>query len=70
MPMYNLIEYNENYSDTPRNLQLLKRNEAPVNNADVTIDISTSFKYNSSLVRDTVADGTNEKATIIKKLFQ
>ena len=40
MPMYNLIEYNDNYSDTSGRLWQLKRDEVPNNNADLTIDNS------------------------------
>ena len=30
MPMYNLIEYSNNYSDTSGSLRQFKRNEVPV----------------------------------------
>ena len=40
MPIYNLIEYNDNYSDTSGRLWQLKRDEVPNNNADLTIDNS------------------------------
>ena len=40
MPMYNLIEYNDNYSDTSGSLWKFKRDEVPDNNADLTIDNS------------------------------
>ena len=45
MPMYNLIEFSNNYSDTSGSLWQFKRNEVPVNNADLTNDNSQSFKY-------------------------
>ena len=49
LPMYNLIKYSDNYSDTSRNLWQLKRDESPVDNADLIIDSnnlnSQSFKY-------------------------
>ena len=32
MPMYNLIEYSDNYSDTSGSLQQFKRDESPVTN--------------------------------------
>ena len=44
MPMYNLIEYSDNYSDTPGSLWQFKRDEIPANNADLTIDNCESFK--------------------------
>ena len=37
MPMYDLIEYSDNYSDTSGSLWHFKRNEI-INNADVTND--------------------------------
>ena len=44
MPMYNLIEYSGNYSDTSGSLWQFKRDEVPTNNADLNIDNSKSFK--------------------------
>ena len=38
MPMYNLIEYSDNYSDTSGSLWQYKRDEI-INNADVTMII-------------------------------
>ena len=32
MPMYNLIEYSDNYSDTSGSLWQFKRDEQPINN--------------------------------------
>ena len=46
MPMYNLIEYSDNYSDTSGNLWQFKRDEI-TNNADVTNDNAPSFKDKS-----------------------
>ena len=49
MPMYNLIEYSDNYADSSGSLYQVKRNESPMNNAvnylSVTLNNSTSFKY-------------------------
>ena len=53
MPMYNLVEYNDNYSDTSGSLWQFKRDEAPANNADLTIDNSKSFKYKAALTGKT-----------------
>ena len=50
MPMYNLIEYSDNYSDTSGSLWQFKRDEVPANNADLTINNSQSFKYKAALV--------------------
>ena len=37
MPMYNLIEYSYNYSDTSGSLWQFKRDEVPANKADLTV---------------------------------
>ena len=44
MPMYNLIEYSDNYSDTSGSLWQFKRDEVTDKNADLTINNSQSFK--------------------------
>ena len=65
MPMYNLIEYSDNYSDTFGSLWQFKRDKQPVNNngafIDITAENSSSFKYKSNLIGDTVVDGANSK---------
>ena len=38
MPMYNLIEYSVDYSDTSESLWQFKRDETPANNTDLTVD--------------------------------
>ena len=53
MPMYNLIECSDNYSDTAGSLWQFKRDEVPANNADLTINNSQSFKYKAALVGKT-----------------
>ena len=58
MPMYNLIEYSDNYSDTSEHLWQFKRDEQNMNNvnpADVTTDGSSSFKYKSSFFKSLTA---------------
>ena len=45
MPMYNLIEYSDNYADTSGSLWQFKRDKVPANNDNLTIDNSESFKY-------------------------
>ena len=53
MPMYNLIEYSDNYSDTSGSLWNFKRDEI-INNADVTNDNNaSSFKYKAGLIGNT-----------------
>ena len=50
MPMYNLIEYSDNYSDTSGSLWQFKRDEIN-NNEDVTNDNNApSFKYKAILL--------------------
>ena len=65
MPMYNLIEYSHNYSDTLKSLWLFKRDEVPSNNAYLTIDNCQSFKYKAVLVGKT-ADAVNNTKTFVK----
>ena len=58
MPMNNLIEYSDNYSDTSGSLCIFKRDEI-VNNVDMTNDNNApSFKYKASLIGNTESDGT------------
>ena len=45
--MYNLIEYSDNYSDTSGSLCQFKRDEPPVNNADLDIDNNGIFSSQS-----------------------
>ena len=56
MPVYNLIEYSDNYSDTSGSLWQFKRDESSVDNdgntGDVTRDNSSPFKYKSSLLKE------------------
>ena len=60
MPMYNLIEYSDNYSDTSGSLWNFKRDEI-INNADVTNDNNApSFKYKASLIGNTETNGTKK----------
>ena len=57
MPMYNLIEYSDNYSGTSGSLWHFKRDEI-TNNADVTNDDNApSFKHKPSLIGDTGNNG-------------
>ena len=55
MPMYNLIEYSDNYSDTSGSLWLFKRDEIERDD-DLTVNSqhipnnSSSFKYKSSFI--------------------
>ena len=64
MPMYNLIEYSDNYSDTSGSLWQFKRDEI-INNADVTNDNNApSFKYKANLIGNTEDNGTKNGVKI------
>ena len=55
MPMYNLIEYSDNYSDTSGSLWQFKRDEQKMNNGipvNVSTDNSSSYKYKSSFIKE------------------
>ena len=63
MPMYNLIEYTDNYSDTSGSLWQFKRDEI-VNNADVSNCNAPSFKYKANLISNTENNGTKNGVKI------
>ena len=69
MPMYNLIEYSDNYSDTSGSLWQFKRDESPVTNAgnldNVSTNNSISFKYKSRFLK-TLEDVDNGVSKNIK----
>ena len=50
MPMYNLIEYSDNYQDSSATLYQYKRDEPPDNNVNLTADNPTSFRYKVNLL--------------------
>ena len=54
MPMYNLLEYSDNYEESSGSLYQFKRDEPPPNNDDVSVDTSPSFKYKSNLLGNEV----------------
>ena len=64
MPMYNLIEYSDNYSDTLESFWGFKRDKV-TNNADVTIDnYALSSKYKANIINNTAANGTKNGVKI------
>ena len=65
MPMYNLIEYSDNYSDTSGSLRQFESNEVTNNNADLTADNSQSFKHKAALVGKT-GDAVNTTNISVK----
>ena len=70
MPMYNLIEYSDNYSDTSGSLCQFKRDEKE-KDADLTVDAqhipnnSSSYKYKSSLI----TNRNGAKIAVLLKYF-
>ena len=66
MPMYNLIEYSDNFQDSSATLYQYKRDEPPEANAiaDLTADNSSSFKYKFSLLGNPVLDGNITKRSV------
>ena len=67
--MYNLIDCSDNNTDTSESLWQFKREEQPINNnvfTDITAENSSSFKYKSNLIDNTVADGANSKKEGVK----
>ena len=68
MPMYNMIEYSDNYSNACSTLWQFKRDELNVNdiNTVLTNDNSPSFKSKASIIGNTVADGANSEKEGVK----
>ena len=66
MPMYNLIEYSDNYQDSSATLYQYKRDELPEANAidDLTVDNSNSFKYKVSLLGNPVVADNIAKRSV------
>ena len=63
MTMYNFTGYSDNYSDTSGSLWQFKRDEI-IGNINLTNSNSSSFKYKSNLIRNTVADGAYRKKKV------
>ena len=60
MPMYSLIEYSSNCSETTGRLWLYWKNEATNFNSDIAhTDGFKSFKYKAKLLENTEPDGEN-----------
>ena len=67
MPMYNLIEYSDNCSDTPEGLWKFKRDEIG-NNANVNVANSSLLSYKSNFVGNTDNNGDSNGAKIAMPL--
>ena len=62
MPMYNLIEFCDNYSDTSGSVWKFKRDEQNMNNsnpANFTTADSTFLKYKLSFIKESTTVGGN-----------
>ena len=70
IPIYNLIEYGDDLSDTSGSFWQFKRDEQPIDNNGTSINLnaenSSSFKYKSNLIGNTNADGANRKKENVK----
>ena len=66
MPMYNLIDYSDNYQDSSATLYQYKQDEPPEADAvaDLTVNNSSSFKYKVSLLGNPVLDGAVAKKSV------
>ena len=67
MPMYNLIEYSDNYSDTSGSLWQIKRDEME-GKVDLTVDNLSSFKYKSNITGNLSQAGTRNNVKIVVPL--
>ena len=71
MPIYNLIEYSDNYADSSGSLYQFKRDESPINDAgnplNVSLDNSTSFKHKARLLRKVTGADGNDRSLKIQK---
>ena len=66
MPMYNLIEYSDNYQDSSATLYQYKRGEPPEGDPipNLAVDNSSSFKYKVNLLGNPVLDGAIAKRNV------
>ena len=58
MPMYNLLEYSDNYQNSTGNLHQFKRDKPPDDNADVG-NATSSLVYKSKLIKGTDDNNVN-----------
>ena len=63
MPMFNLIKYSDNNSDTSGSLWKFKRDKLNADKVNANLDDNDapSFTYKASIIANTVADGDNSK---------
>ena len=68
VPMYNLTEYSDNYSDSSGSLWGFKKDEI-IDNANVTNDDNApSFKYKASIIGNTENNGTKNGVKLAAQL--
>ena len=68
-PVFNLIEYSANYSDTAGSLWQFKRDDVPANDSDLSINNSKSFKYKSALLEETEGAANNTNSSVKAKIL-
>ena len=64
MPMYNLLEYFDNYQDSTGSLYQFKRDEPPDDNANVANN-TTSLVYKSKLISETDNNNVNNVKLVV-----
>ena len=64
MPMYNLLEYSDNYQDSTGSLYQFKRDEPPDDNANVANN-TTSLVYKSKLITGTDDNNVNNVKLVV-----
>ena len=64
MPMYNLLEYSDNYQDSTGSLYQFKRDEPPDDNANVG-NATTSLVYKSKLIKGTDDNNVNNVKLVV-----
>ena len=71
MPMYSLMEYSDNYSDTSGSLWQFKRDEI-IGNINLSNKKFSYFKYKSNLISNTIAKLVKRrcKNSCIIKIFK
>ena len=61
-PVYNLIKYSDNYSETSGSLWQFKRDEVPANNSDLGVDDNGVFNYESFKYKAALGGKTSDAA--------
>ena len=73
MPMYNLIEYSDNYVDSSGSIYQFKIDEPPMNDAkhplNVALDNSTSFEYKANLLGKATDANDNDRSFKNAEIF-